>query len=490
MRQIGKQDRTMCKTAVVAQFGEGNFLRAFAEQMIDIANEKGVFDGGVAVIKPIPFGSLEVFERQSAMYTVILRGMMGGQRIVESRKINAISQIIDPFADYDAYLELARSEALRFVISNTTEAGIIYDETDKFNQHPAATFPGKLTQFLYARYEHFAGAANRGLIILPVELIDQNGDNLRECVLKFAKLWGLPAEFAAWLNEACIFCNCLVDRIVSGYPASEAKRLEQELLGYHDELMVVGEPFGLWVIASDRHAEVQAEFPLDAAGLPVVFTNDARPYRERKVRILNGAHTSSVLAAYLMGFDTVDTVMANPTTRKFVERALYGEIAPTVQLPPNEVRQFAESVVERFENPFLNHKLLSISLNSVSKWKARVLPSLKDSLAATGILPPCLSFSLAALIAFYRSDKHGDGCLIGVRSNGDTYEIRDDAYVLDFFAENANLEADELAKTVLGNTAFWGEDLNNLEGFTELVVGYLKEIEEQGMESALKSFLA
>ncbi|MCL2674781.1 MAG: tagaturonate reductase [Defluviitaleaceae bacterium] len=488
MRQIGKQDRTMRRPAVVAQFGEGNFLRAFAEQMIDAANEKGAFDGGVAVIKPIPFGSLEAFERQDDMYTVILRGIMGGQKIVESRAISAMSQVIDPFADYEAYLELARSEALRFVISNTTEAGITYDATDKFDQHPAATFPGKLTQFLYARFEHFAGAPNRGLIILPVELIDQNGDNLRECVLKFAKLWSLSAEFTAWLDEACIFCNCLVDRIVSGYP-SDAENLESDLLGYCDELMVVGEPFGLWVIASDRHVQVQKEFPLDAAGLPVVFTNDARPYRERKVRILNGAHTSSVLAAYLMGFDTVDAVMANTTTRKFVERALYGEIAPTVQLPPDEVRRFAESVVERFENPFLQHKLLSISLNSVSKWKARVLPSLKDSFASTGVLPPCLSFSLAALIAFYRSDKRGDGCLIGIRSNGDTYEIRDDAYVLDFFAENANLEAHGLAKAVLGNTAFWEEDLNRLNGFTELVAEYLTEIEKQGMETAIKSVI-
>ena len=487
MRYIGKQDRTMCKTAVAAQFGEGNFLRAFAEQMIDIANEKNVFDGGVAVIKPIAGGSLEAFERQDAMYTVILRGIVDGQRIVESRQINAISQIIDPFTDYAAYLELARSETLRFVISNTTEAGIVYDETDKFDQHPAATFPGKLTQFLYERYRHFGGDVSRGLILLPVELIDQNGDNLRACVLKFAKLWELPEEFSKWLDEACIFCNCLVDRIVSGYPVEEAGSLETELLGYKDELMVVGEPFGLWVIASDRHAQVQEEFPLHAAGMPVVFTDDARPYRERKVRILNGAHTSSILAAYLMGFDTVDAVMANPTTRNFIERTLYGEIAPTVQLPADEVRKFAESVVERFENPFLNHKLLSISLNSVAKWKARVLPSLKDSFAATGTLPPCLSFSLAALIAFYRSDKRGEGCLIGKRANGDTYEIRDDAYVLDFFAENANSQASELAEAVLGNTAFWGEDLRKLDGLTELVTSYLITIEQQGMETALKS---
>ncbi|MCL2200816.1 MAG: tagaturonate reductase, partial [Oscillospiraceae bacterium] len=413
MRQIGAGDRAAKKDVVVAQFGEGNFLRAFADQMIDVANEKGLFDGGVAIIKPINFGNLDAFKRQDLMYTVILRGMQGGEKVVEKRAVNAISQVIDPFEDYDSYLELARAETLKIVVSNTTEAGIIYDENDKFESRPANSFPGKLAQFLFARYEHFCGEAERGLIMLPCELIEQSGTKLHECVMKVIALWKLPEDFAKWINESCIFCNCLVDRIVSGYPAKEAEALERELLGYHDELMVVGEPFGLWVIASGKHEEVAAAFPLDRAGLPVVFTDDERPYRERKVRLLNGAHTSTVLAAYLMGLETVDEAMAQPAVRAFIEKTLYREIAPTVALPRDEVRAFADSVIERFENPFLAHQLLSIALNSVSKWKSRLLPTFKDSLFETGVLPDCITFSLAALAAFYRSGERGDGCLIG-----------------------------------------------------------------------------
>jgi len=473
----------------VAQFGEGNFLRAFADYMIDVAGEKGVFDGSVAVIKPRANGSLEAYARQDSMYTVILRGLRGGQKVVEHRAVSAISRVVNPYDDYDGFLEIARGEALRIVISNTTEAGIAYDENDKLDQRPAGTFPGKLTQLLYARYLHFSGAHKRGLIILPTELIEQNGSKLRECVQKFIALWELPEAFAKWVDKACIFCDCLVDRIVSGHPGDEAEALERELLGYRDELMVLGEPFGLWVIASEYRDEVQAAFPLDRAGLPVVFTDDVRPYRELKVRLLNGAHTSMVLAAYLMGLETVGEAMAEPSVRAFVERALYCEVAPTVPLPPEEVRAFADSVVERFENPFLRHKLLSIALNSVSKWRARVLPSLKDSLAKTGELPTCLSFSLAALAAFYRSGERGYGCLIG-RRGMETYEIRDDAGVLDFFEANAGLPSAELAEALLGNVGFWGEDLNALPGLTARVTGCLEAIESQGVAYAIKSVVS
>ena len=488
MRQIGTQDKNMEKSVVVAQFGEGNFLRAFVDHMIDIANERGVFDGGVAVIKPIPFGSLEAFERQGNAYTVILRGMQGGEKIVDHRIVSVISRIIDPFVAYGAFLELAQSDTLRFVVSNTTEAGIVFDETDRFYKHPAASFPGKLTQFLYARYEHFSGALDKGLVILPVELIEQNGAKLRACVDKLIDLWRLPQAFAKWVEETCIFCNCLVDRIVSGYPAGEAEALERDLLGYHDKLMVVGEPFGLWMIESERYQEVRRAFPLDQAGMPVVFTDNLRPYRERKVRILNGGHTSVVLAAYLAGLDTVGQAMADPSIRPLIEKAVYGEILPTVALPSDEVRAFADSVMERFENPFIHHKLLSISLNSVSKWRARILPSLKDSYDANGALPDCLSFSLAALAAFYRSNKRVDGCLVA-RRGGEEYNICDDSYVLDFFAEHANDTSAELARALLGNITFWGEDLNSLGDLTGLITANLENIETKGVRAAILEVL-
>ena len=492
MRQIGTDERVSKKPIVVAQFGEGNFLRAFVDQMIDMANEKSVFDGGVAVIKPISFGSLEILKRQNLMYTVILRGMQNGQKVVDHRVINAISEAVDPFVDYEGFLNIARSETLRIVVSNTTEAGIVFDENDKLESHPANTFPGKLTQFLYTRYEHFGGAVDRGLIMLPCELIEQSGAKLYECVFKFIKLWNLPETFANWVKEACIFCNCLVDRIVSGYPSDEAESLERDLLGYRDELIVVGEPFGLWVIASDRYEEVAKAFPLDAADMPVVFTDDETPYRDRKVRLLNGAHTSMVLAAYLAGFDTVDEAMADPCVRGFIEKVLYGEISPTVKLPEQEVREFADSVIERFENPFLGHRLLSIALNSVSKWKSRILPSFKDSLAATAKLPECMTFSLAALAAFYRSSERGDGCLVGKRDSesNETYEIRDDAHVLDFFESKSSLPNGEYVKALLSNTEFWGEDLSKIPAMSEKVTEYLNEISSKGMSNVINTLVS
>ena len=491
MEKLGKTWQSTKKDIVIAQFGEGNFLRAFVDQMIDVANEKDVFAGGVAIIKPINFGSLDVFTMQNLMYTVILRGVQNGQKTVDHRVVTAISKVVDPFSNYDSFLDVAKGEALRIVVSNTTEAGIVFDDSDKFENHPANTFPGKLTQFLYARYEHFSGAADKGLIMLPCELIEKSGEKLYECVSKLIKLWNLPKGFEDWVSKTCIFCNCLVDRIVSGYPASEAESLERDLLGYHDKLMVVGEPFGLWVIASDRHEEVSKAFPLDKAGLPVVYTDDETPYRDRKVRLLNGAHTSMVLAAYLAGLDTVDEAMADKTVRAFVEKVLYDEISPTVKLPPEEVRAFADSVIERFENPFLAHKLLSIALNSVSKWKSRILPSFKDSLAANGELPACMTFSLAALAAFYRSSERGEGCLIGKRNGGlgEIYEIRDDAHVLDFFASNASLTNAEFVKVLLSNTAFWGEDLSTVSGLTKKVTAYLNEIDAKGMANAIKSLI-
>jgi tagaturonate reductase len=420
-----------------------------------------------------------------------LRGLVGGNKVVETGIVSAISCVIDPFANYEAFLELAKSESLRLVVSNTTEAGITYDETDKLENTPATTYPGKLTQLLLARFNHFGGEAVRGLIVLPVELIDQNGTKLLECVLKLITLWKLPEDFAVWVQDACIFCNCLVDRIVSGYPADEAQTIENELLGYKDELMVVGEPYALWVIESKRLDEVRAAFALDKAGLPVVFTEDLRPYRERKVRVLNGAHTTMALAAYLAGLDTVGQAMADADTRYLVEKAVFAEICPTVPLPPEEVRAFASSVMERFENPFIKHKLLGIALNSVSKWRARILPSLKDSLAATGKLPPCLCFGLAALAAFYRSSgklERGEGCLIGLRG-GETYEIRDDAFVLELFASRTACSAPELVRALLGSTACFGEDLNEIPGLTEAVTAHLENIERDGVRAAIRSGL-
>jgi len=471
----------------IVQFGEGNFLRGFVEFMLDIANEKGLTDMSVAVVKPIAFGSLETFRSQDCVYTVLLRGRQDGKTVEESRVVTCIDHVVDTGSEYANYIALAKLGSLRAVVSNTTEAGIVYDETDSLQATPPKSYPGKLTQFLLERWKTFNGAADKGLVILPVELIEKNGERLHECVMKLSSLWRLPDAFVAWLNDSCVFCNTLVDRIITGYPADDAQSL-CEKWGYEDKLIVAGEPFAFWVIESSKPDIVSALLPLDRAGLPVVFTDNIVPYRERKVRILNGAHTGTVLGAFLAGIDTVGECMADETVRTYLERMMNEEIGPTVPLPKDEVDAFAASVIERFSNPFIRHLILSIALNSVSKWKSRLLPSLLDSKAATGELPRLLVFSFAALLAFYTSGEwDGDG-LVGKRPAG-TYPILDDKDVLEFFAKNSGLDTDEYVRRTCAHTAFWGQDLNEIEGFSGMAAGYLKDIRESGARAAIENAL-
>ncbi len=469
----------------VVQFGEGNFLRAFADYMIDIANEKGVFDGNIAIVKPIAFGNLERFENQDNLYTVVLRGKENGETVNDKRIITSVSKVLDAAKDYNEYMALSELDCLRFIISNTTEAGIVLDKNDSMDALPSS-YPGKLTKFLYNRYIKFGADASKGLIILPVELIENNGGKLRECVLALSDIWNLPTEFKAWVENDNIFCSTLVDRIVTGYPGAEAASKIYDEIGYTDDLIDVGEPFALWVIESDK--DISGEFPLDKAGLPVVFTDNQKPYRERKVRVLNGAHTSSVLAAYLCGFDIVRDCMYDAVMGKFIRSIVRDEIAPLVNLPADEVLAFADSVFERFKNPFIDHALLSISLNSVSKWKARVLPSFKDYVATNGKLPKLITFSFAALLAFYTSSELADGALVAKRAAGDLYSVRDDETVIKFFAENSTKASDEFIKLACANKAFWGEDLTKYDNFTTQVTKWYDLIRADA-KAALKTVL-
>ena len=458
----------------VVQFGEGNFLRAFVDYMIDILNEKSDFDGSIAIVKPISYGSLERFQRQNCLYTVILRGQENGQVVNDSRIVASVDRAVDGADTWDNLAELAKCPTVRFVVSNTTEAGIVLDESDSMENVPA-TYPGKLTKFLYQRFCAFSGSPESGVILLPVELIEDNGGKLKACVLRLAQVWNLPAAFTEWLTEHCVFCSTLVDRIVTGYPAAEAEALWQQL-GYRDELLDVGEPFGLWVIESDR--DVSAELPLDKIGLPVIFTDNQKPYRERKVRILNGAHTSSVLAGWLYGKSIVRDMMQDEVTGAFVRQAVLEEIAPQVPLARKDVDAFAAAVFERFENPFIDHALLSISLNSVSKWKSRVLPSLRDHFAQHGILPRRLTFSFAALLAFYSSDDLREDGLHARRADGTEYTILDDRAALEFFAENSGRPIAEFVDAAASREDFWGEDLRRYAGFTDAVTADLAALRE------------
>ena len=345
MKKINEVHKRTPREIKVVQFGEGNFLRAFVDYMIDIANEKGVFNGDVAIVKPISFGSLERFHKQDNLYTVSLRGKLDGKTYVENRAVTCVNKVVDSYSEYEDYAALAKLDSLRFVVSNTTEAGIVYDPTDKFELTPPNTYPGKLTKFLYERFQAFNGAADKGLIILPVELIENNGGKLKECVLKLIELWNLGDAFKAWVCDNCVFCSTLVDRIVSGYPRDKAAEICEEI-GYEDELLDNAEPFALWVIESDK--DISAEFPMDKAlegrvGMDVIFTDNQKPYRERKVRILNGAHTSTVLAGYLAGKDIVRDCMNDKDIRGLMEAIIHKEVVPTVKLPTAEAEAFAAS---------------------------------------------------------------------------------------------------------------------------------------------------
>lgn len=468
----------------VLQFGEGNFLRAFADWMIDIANEQGAFDGSIAVVKPQPTGKVEQFAAQDYCYTVVLRGQQGGRTVDSTRIVTSLRAVYHPQEDYAAWMALSAVDTLQFILSNTTEAGIVLDCGDSFDGLPR-TFPGKLTKFLYARYEAFNGAPNAGVTVLPTELIDRNGEHLKTCVRTLSEIWNLPEGFRTWLDTACTFCCTLVDRIVTGFPKNDAEALYTSL-GYRDELAVIAEPFALWVIEGD--ASLGERFPLQRAGLPVVFTEDSRPYHERKVRVLNGAHTATVLTGFLCGFDIVRDCMRDKQMGMLIRRIVTQEIAPFVPLPLAQTTEFAESVFERFDNPFLDHALLSIALNSVSKWRARVLPSLRDYSAARGCLPPLLTFSFAALLAFYRSDDLREDGLHACRADGREYLIRDDETVLQTFAAHANATDREYTAALAENVALWGEDLSLRTGVVETAAYWVGALRDSPL-TALKTIL-
>jgi len=477
----------------IVQFGEGNFLRAFVDWQIDILNESGLFGGQVLVTQPIKQGMAAELQKQDCLYTVILRGVEGG-KVVESRRIiTAINRAINPYDQWAELVKAFRGDDLRFAVSNTTEAGIAYVEEPYTPGVCPNSFPAKVANLLFERFESFKGDAKKGIVFLPCELIDRNGDNLRKTVLQHAKAWKFSADFVKWVEKANYFCNTLVDRIVPGYPKAEAARIVNEL-GYEDNLLVAAEYFHVWVIEGPAH--LGEEIPFHKAGLNVIWTDDMTPYRTRKVRLLNGAHTSSVLGAFEAGLNTVREMVDDPICGAFLRKAVFDEILYQVPLPPMERKAYADSVLERFSNPFIRHELLSISLNSVSKWKVRVLPSLLDSQKSFGKLPPALSFSLAALIWFYDGEPVSANELRG-RRNRQPYPIKDDAPVLAFFAEAWKKASDlkpeslrTLAVTTMARKDFWGQDLNEIPGFTDLVATGLQKIATFGMRATLAEIVA
>ncbi len=475
----------------ILQFGEGNFLRAFADWMVDKINSDGHFNGRIAVAQPIRNGMAKMINDQDGLYTLFLRGIQNGET-VNNKTINAsISRVMNPYEEWNEMKKLAVSNDLRFVFSNTTEAGIAYVE-EPFNRDVCPeSFPAKLAVLLFERYKAFNGAADKGLVMIPCELIEKNGENLKKTILKLAEYWKLEAGYVKWIESANIFTNTLVDRIVPGYPREEIADI-QKYLGYEDKIVVAAEIFHLWVIEGPE--QLKNELPFHKSGFNVVWTSDMTPYRTRKVRVLNGAHTSSVLAAYLGGLNTVGEMMQDKDFGGFLRKGVFEEILPTLKLSEQEKLSYAESVLERFQNPFIKHELLSISLNSVSKWKVRVLPSLLDYTGLKGSLPPALTFSLAALISFYNGvPAAGAPELRGNRGTNE-YPIKDDKEILEFFEKvwgefKKSNKIKDLVNTVLSHKAFWGQDLTAIPGFADTVAADLKSILADGSREAVRKLL-
>ena len=469
----------------VLQFGEGNFLRAFVDYFIDVMNEKAGFNSKVVLCQPIESGLSDMINEQEGLYTLFLRGFQDGQEVNKKRVISCVSRCLNPYSDFEAVLECASNPDLRFITCNTTEAGIAYDPSCQFTDTPANSYPGKLTQFLYRRFQKFGQEEGKGFIILSCELIDDNGKELEKCVLKYAEQWNLGEDFIAWIKKENTFCSTLVDRIVTGYPRNEADAICEEL-GYKDNLIDTGEIFGFWVIEGPQ--SIKDEFPVDKAELPILITDNHKPYKQRKVRILNGAHTSFVLGAYLAGQDIVRDCMHDDVICGFMNTTIYDEIIPTLDLPKEELLNFASAVTERFKNPFIDHALLAISLNSTSKWKARVMPSLKEYIKRQGSLPACITASFAFYIAFFNGHTLTEDGLVASRKGND-YTVKDDKNVLEFYLAHKDDSVEDLVHAVCTNTGFWGEDLTALEGFEAAVCNYLTQIREKGAYEVMKSLL-
>ncbi|MDR2804899.1 MAG: tagaturonate reductase [Dysgonamonadaceae bacterium] len=457
----------------ILQFGEGNFLRAFVDWIVYTMNKAVNFNTGVVVVQPLPVGMVDLLNEQDGLYHLNLQGIDHGQTVDSIELIDVVTRGLNPYSQFDEYLKLAENPDLRFVISNTTEAGIAFDPACRLDDRPAKSYPGKLTQLLHHRYQTFNGAAGKGWIIFPCELIFHNGDELKKCIRQYIDLWQLGEDFRQWFDTACGVYSTLVDRIVPGFPKDTIEEIRHRIR-YNDRLVVKAEIFHLWVIEAPE--SVAAEFPAGKAGLNVLFVPSEKPYHERKVTLLNGPHTVLSPVGYLSGLDTVRECVEDATIGKFVHQVMYNELLPTLDLPKKELEQYAGDVLDRFRNPFVKHFVTSIMLNSFPKYKTRDLPGLKIYLERTGHLPAGLVLGLAAIITYYKGGKRGN----------DEIVPNDDKAILDLLtALWKTNDVAQVAQGVLSAEFIWGEDLNQIPGLTEKLTGYLQSIQTKGMKETV-----
>jgi len=466
----------------VMQFGEGNFLRAFIDWQIDHLNKETGLNAGVSIIRPIDYDSLPLLNSQDGLYTTIVRGINEeGEAVEQSRIIECVNEEIPVYKEFERYMKLAENPELKIIFSNTTEAGIEFLDTDKLTDAPAKAFPGKLAQWLYARFKHFGGSMESGLMLIPCELIDYNGDKLKEIVLQYCELWQLPEDFVTWINEANHFCSTLVDRIVTGFPRDEHAQL-QEKFNYKDNFMVTSEYFHFFVIQGPK--ELKEVLCLEGTSLNILVVDDIYPYKQRKVAILNGAHTGLVPLAYMAGIDAVGEAMDDPLFAKFIEQFIFDEVIPTLNLPKGELETFANDVIKRFKNPYIHHLLLSISLNSMTKFTTRILPQLNKYVAEKGQVPKLMAHAIAGQIWMYR----------GVR-DGKTIDLSDSEEWLNNFKtwwsayDNDELSVAELVSKVLAVSDHWQQDLNQVLGLNQEVSTALVGFIDNGVRATLTELL-
>lgn len=476
----------------IIQFGEGNFLRAFVDWIIWNMDAKTNFNGSVVVVQPIERGMVDWLNGQDCLYHVNLQGRLNGEAVNSLERIDVISRALNPYSQNAAFMALADQPEIRFVISNTTEAGITFDPACKFTDAPASSYPGKLVQLLYRRYKTFNGDPKKGLILMPCELIFLNGHHLKECIYQYIELWkeDLGADYAGfkeWFTKYNYVCATLVDRIVPGFPRKDIAAI-QEKVGYADNLVVQAEIFHLWVIEKPENMsidELREEFPAEKAGLHVLIAESEKPYHERKVTLLNGPHTVLSPVAYLSGINIVRDACNDPVIGKYIHKVQFEELMETLNLPMDELRQFASDVLERFNNPYVDHQVTSIMLNSFPKFETRDLPGLKTYLERKGQLPKGLVLGLAAIITYYKG---------GTRADGAPIQPNDAQEIMDMLTQLwATGDTRKVAEGVLGATdIIWKEskqNLNEIPGLTDMVEGFLNDIQSKGMVETVKSIL-
>lgn len=462
----------------IIQFGEGNFLRAFVDWIISQMDEHTDFNGSVVIVQPIEKGLVDLLNSQDGLYHVNLQGMEKGQTVNSFRLIDVVSRAINPYRDFEDYEKLAELPEVRFVISNTTEAGIAFDASCQLTDRPASSYPGKLTQLLYHRFQYFNGDPQKGLIIMPCELIFQNGHVLKKTIEQYIDLWNLGEDFRKWFETACRVYATLVDRIVPGFPKKDIDKIQQKLQ-YEDRMVVQGEAFHLWVIEAPE--ELENEFPARKAGLNVLFVPSEAPYHARKVTLLNGPHTVLAPVAFLSGVNIVRDACQHPVIGAFIREVMFNELMETLDLPKPELMQFAEDVLERFNNPFVDHQVTSIMLNSFSKFATRDLPGLKVYLQRKNKLPEGIVLGLAAIITYYKG---------GVRADGTAYSPNDLPEIVSFM--QALWEKDdirEMAEKILAADWIWHEDLNKIPGLTDRLAYYLQAIQKDGMLNVVTALM-